>query len=140
MDKISQLLKEKHSSFYGFIIDDFNWFSSNVDKDDGKNKKNQHDDENLKETVDFMIKSHLDKALQNKRKDLNFFPVLYFEGMDTNDVKKRFYNYSDGIILASTQYYNVSDLQHNLNVFSKVFDNKPIRYVIYTTITSSFIE
>ena len=93
----------------------------------------------LKENVDFMVKSHLDKALQNKRKDLNFFPVLYFEGMDTNDVKKRFYNYSDGIILASPEYYNVSDLQHNLNVFSKVFSNKPIKYVIYTTRTSSLL-
>jgi|tagenome__1003787_1003787.scaffolds.fasta_scaffold20983980_2 hypothetical protein len=134
-------LKEKHSSFYGFVIDDFNWFSSNSgDKDKGKNQKDHHDDANLKENVDFMVKSHLDKALQNKRKDLNFFPVLYFEGIDTNDVKKRFYNYSDGIILASPEYYNVSDLQHNLNVFSKVFSNKPIKYVIYTTRTSSFIE
>jgi hypothetical protein len=66
--------------------------------------------------------------------------VLYFEGMDTNDVKKSFYNYSNGIILASSEYYNVTDLQHNLNVFSKVFYNKPIRYVIYTTRTTSFIK
>jgi len=66
--------------------------------------------------------------------------LLYFEGIDTNDVKKRFYNYSDGIILATPEYYNVSDLQHNLNVFSKVFYNKPIRYVIYTTPTTNFIE
>jgi PDZ domain len=135
-------LKEKHSSFYGFVIDDFNWYSSSSveDKDKGKNREDHHDNAKLKENVDFMVKSHLDKALQNKRKDLNFFPVLYFEGMDTNDVKKRFYNYSDGIILASTEYYNVSDLQHNLNLFSKVFPNKPIKYVIYPTRTSSFIE
>jgi hypothetical protein len=131
-------LKDKHSSLYGFVIDDFNWFSS-MDKHDGKNRTNHHD-ANLKENVDFMIKSHLDKALQNKRKDLNFFPVLYFEGMNTNDAKKSFYNYSDGIILASSEFYNVTDLQHNLNVFSKVFYNKPIRYVIYTTRTTSFIE
>ena len=134
-------LKDKHPSLYGFVIDDFNLFSSSsVDEDKGKNRKDHHDDTNLKETVDFMVKSHLDKALQNKRKDLNFFPVLYFEGMNTNDVKRSFYNYSDGIILASKEYYNVSDLQHNLNVFSKVFYNKPIRYVIYTTPTTSFIE
>jgi hypothetical protein len=132
------LLKDKHSSLYGFVIDDFNWFSS-IDEDNGKNRKDHHD-VNLKENVDFMIKSHLDKALQNKRKDLYFFPVLYFEGMDTNDVKKSFYNYSNGIILASSEYYNVTDLQHNLNVFSKVFYNKPIRYVIYTTRTTSFIK
>ena len=131
-------LKDKHSSLYGFVIDDFNWFSS-MDKHDGKNPTNHHD-ANLKENVDFMIKSHLDKALQNKRKDLNFFPVLYFEGMNTNDAKKSFYNYSDGIILASSEFYNVTDLQHNLNVFSKVFYNNPIRYVIYTTRTTSFIS
>ena len=134
-------LKEKHPSFYGFVIDDFNWFSSSsVEEDKSKNQKDHHDDVNLKENAAFMVKSHLDKALQNKRKDLNFFPLLYFEGIDTNDVKKRFYNYSDGIILATPEYYNVSDLQHNLNVFSKVFYNKPIRYVIYTTPTTSFIE
>jgi hypothetical protein len=134
-------LKDKHPSLYGFVIDDFNLFSSSsVDEDKGKKQKDHQDDANLKETVDFMVESHLDKALQNKKKDLNFFPVLYFEGMDTNDVKRSFYNYSDGIILASKEYYNVSDLQHNLNVFSKVFYNKPIRYVIYTTPTTSFIE
>jgi hypothetical protein len=131
-------LKDKHSSLYGFVIDDFNWFSS-MDKDNGKNQKDPHNT-NLKDNVDFMVKSHLDKALQNKRKDLYFFPVLYFEGLDTNDVKKSFYNYSNGIILASSEYYNVTDLQHNLNVFSKVFYNKPIRYVIYTTRTTSFIN
>lgn len=133
-------LKDKHSSLYGFVIDDFNWFSSNGNEDKGKNLKDHHDDSNIKENVNFMVKSHLDKALQNKRKDLNFFPLLYFEGMDTNDVKRSFYNYSDGIILASKEYYNVSDLQHNLNIFSKVFYNKPIRYVIYTATTTSFIE
>jgi hypothetical protein len=115
-------------------------FSSNEDEDKGKNRKDHHDDSNLKENVNFMVKSHLDIALQNKRKDLNFFPLIYFEGMDTNEVKRSFYNYSDGIILASKEYYNVSDLQHNLNIFSKVFYNKPIRYVIYTTPTSSYIE
>lgn len=137
-------LKDKHPSLYGFVIDDFNLFgsssSSSTDKDNSKNRKDHHGDTNLKENVNFMVKSHLIEALQNKRKDLNFFPLLYFEGIDTNDVKKSFYNYSDGIILASKEYYNVSDLQHNLNVFSKVFYNKPIRYVVYTTPTTSFIE
>ncbi|MFL6337670.1 MAG: hypothetical protein ACJ718_00935, partial [Nitrososphaeraceae archaeon] len=31
----------------------------------------------------------------------------------TNDVKRHFYNNTDGIILASTNYYNVTDLDHN---------------------------
>jgi hypothetical protein len=42
--------------------------------------------------------------------------------------------------LASTNYYNVTDLDHNLKVFSKVFNNKPIRYVVYTDRTSNFID
>lgn len=130
-------LKDNHPSLDGFIIDDFNWFGTEEVEEEDNN--NEHQEANLKENVDFMIKSDLDKALQNKRKDLNFFPVL-FEGIDTNNVKRNYFNYSDGIILASSQYYNVTDLQHNLGIFSKVFDNKPIRYVIYTARTSSFIE
>jgi hypothetical protein len=42
--------------------------------------------------------------------------------------------------LASTNYYNVTDLDHNLKVFSKVFNNKPIRYVVYTDRTSNYID
>jgi PDZ domain len=42
--------------------------------------------------------------------------------------------------LASTNYYNVTDLDHNLKVLSKVFNNKPIRYVVYTDRTSNFID
>ena len=34
--------------------------------------------------------------------------------------------------MASVNYYNVTDLDQNLKVFSKVFNNKPIRYVVYT--------
>ena len=29
------ILKDRHSSLYGFVIDDFNWFSS-IDEDNGK--------------------------------------------------------------------------------------------------------
>ena len=87
-----------------------------------------------------MLKSKLEEALQKKRKDLHFYPVLYFEGFKTNDVKRHFYNNTDGIVLASTNYYNVTDLDHNLKVFSKVFNDKPIRYVVYSARTSNYID
>ena len=32
--------------------------------------------------------SKLEEALQKKRKDLHFYPILYFEGVKTNDVKR----------------------------------------------------
>ncbi|MFL6404349.1 MAG: PDZ domain-containing protein [Nitrososphaeraceae archaeon] len=148
-------LKTKYpSSLDGFVIDDFNLFNSSVHAN--KVKGNNHDDSRShndahdrnesknkkapKETVTFMLKSKLEEALQKRRKDLHFYPVLYFEGVKTNDVKRHFYNNTDGIILASTNYYNVTDLDHNLKVLSKVFNNKPIRYVVYTDRTSNFID
>jgi PDZ domain len=146
-------LKTKYpSSLDGFVIDDFNLSNNSVhaNKVDGNNHdSNSHNDANdrnknkkkaPKETVNFMLKSKLEEALQKKRTDLHFYPVLYFEGVKTNDVKRHFYNNTDGIVLASTNYYNVTDLDHNLKVFSKVFNNKPIRYVVYTDRTSNYID
>jgi hypothetical protein len=146
-------LKTKYpSSLDGFVIDDFNLSNNSVhaNKVDGNNHdSNSHNDANdrnknkkkaPKETVNFMLKSKLEEALQKKRTDLHFYPVLYFEGVKTNDIKRHFYNNTDGIVLASTNYYNVTDLDHNLKVFSKVFNNKPIRYVVYTDRTSNYID
>jgi PDZ domain len=146
-------LKTKYpSSLDGFVIDDFNLSNNSVhaNKVDGNNHdSNSHNDANdrnknkkkaPKETVNFMLKSKLEEALQKKRTDLHFYPVLYFEGVKTNDVKRHFYNNTDGIVLAITNYYNVTDLDHNLKVFSKVFNNKPIRYVVYTDRTSNYID
>ena len=42
--------------------------------------------------------------------------------------------------MTSTNYYNVTELDHNLKVFSQVFNNKPIRYVVYTAKTSNYID
>jgi PDZ domain len=120
-------LKMKHRSFDGFSIDDFNWISS---RKDTKFRKN----------VDFMIHSQLSKALAEKRVNVHFYPVVYFEGFGTNKAKKFYYNYMDGLILASTDYYNVTSLEHNLKTFSKLFPYKPIRYVVYSTATSSYIK
>jgi PDZ domain len=147
-------LKAKYpSSLDGFVIDDFNLFNDSVHankvKGNNHHDSHSHNDANdwnenkkkaPKETVTFMLKSKLEEALQKKRKDLHFYPVLYFEGIKTNDVKRHYYNNTDGIVLASTNYYNVTELAHNLKVFSKVFNNKPIRYVIYTDRTSNFID
>ncbi|HZA07438.1 MAG TPA: PDZ domain-containing protein [Nitrososphaeraceae archaeon] len=143
-------LKTRHpSSLDGFVIDDFNFFNNFVHttkQNNNHNNKKNHDDVNNnaikfpKENVSFMIKSNLEEALQKKRQDLHFYPLLYFEGIKTNDVKRHYYNNTDGIILASTDYYNVTELAHNLNVFSKVFNNKPIRYVVYTARTSTYIN
>lgn len=145
------LLKTKYpSSLDGFVIDDFNLSNDSAHANKGKgNNENSHNhakdgnNENNrvpKENVNFMLKSKLEEALQKKRKDLHFYPVLYFEGFKTNDVKRHYYNNSDGIVLASTNYYNVTDLAHNLKVFSKVFNDKPIRYVVYTARTSNYID
>src|SRR5919202_1032886 len=146
-------LKTKYpASLDGFVIDDFNLFNNSVhankDVEENNHDSNSHNDANdrnenkkaPKETVNFMLKSKLEEALQKKRKDLYFYPVLYFEGIKTNDVKRHYYNSSDGIVLASVNYYNVTDLHQNLKVFSKVFHDKPIRYVIYTDRTSNFID
>ena len=143
-------LKTRHpSSLDGFVIDDFNFFNNGIHtnkQNNNDNNKNHHHDANNnaikfpKENVSFMIKSNLEEALQKKRRDLHFYPLLYFEGIKTNDVKRHYYNNTDGIILASTDYYNVTELAHNLNVFSKVFNNKPIRYVVYTARTSAYIN
>ena len=115
------LLKTKYpSSLDGFVIDDFNLSNDSAHANKGKgNNENSHNhakdgnNENNrvpKENVNFMLKSKLEEALQKKRKDLHFYPVLYFEGFKTNDVKRHYYNNSDGIVLASTNYYNVTDL------------------------------
>src|SRR5215472_16671119 len=139
------LLKTKYpSSLDGFVIDDFNLSNDSAHANKGKENNHAHDGNNEnrvpKENVNFMLKSKLEEALQKKRKDLHFYPVLYFEGFKTNDVKRHYYNNTDGIVLASTNYYNVTDLAHNLKVFSKVFNDKPIRYVVYTTRTSNYID
>ena len=114
-----------------------------IHSNNGNNHAKDSNDENNKtpkENVNFMLKSKLDEALEKKRKDLHFYPVLYFEGFKTNDVKRNYYNYADGIVLASSNYYNVTELAHNLKVFSKVFDDKPIKYVVYTAKTSNYID
>jgi hypothetical protein len=121
-------LKDNHSSFEGFAIDDFNWI----------NTKSSHN--KFRNNVDYMVHSHLSKALEKKKKDVHFYPVIYFEGFKTNTAKRYYTNFADGLILASTDYYNVTTLEHDLKIFSKVFNDIPIRYVVYTTPTSTYFK
>jgi hypothetical protein len=151
-------LKARHSSFDGFVIDDFNWYGpeiqGNDEKDDDEegdggldddstdNQDNNNEEENdIKYNVNFMLESNLKEALEKKSKDLHFYPLIYIEGTKTNTVKNEFYNLTDGIVLASTDFYNITKLEHNLDVFGKVFSNnsKTIRYLIYTAPTSNFL-
>jgi hypothetical protein len=153
-------LKEKHSSLDGFVLDDFNWYGPEIQEDeeneddgednsnsDSTNDENQDsnydsDDDNLLYNINYMVESNLREALEKKRNDLHFYPLIYIEGIKTNTAKREFYNLTDGIVLASTDFYNITKLEHNLNVFGKVFgnDNKTIRYLIYTAPTSTFIS
>lgn len=150
-------LKGRHSSLDGFVLDDFNWYgpeiqendekeddeedsdSVDVERDDNQDDNNEEDD--VQYNVNFMLESGLREALEKKREDLHFYPLIYIEGIKTNTAKREFYNLTDGIVLASVDFYNITKLEHNLDVFGKVFGNnsKTIRYLIYTAPTSNFL-
>lgn len=138
-------LKERHPSLDGFVIDDFNWYE--VEDDENEENGNRNDDKDdddgnndIRYNVNFMVESDLRKALEKKRDDLHFYPLIYIEGAKTNTVKRQYYNLTDGIVLASVDFYNITKLEHNIDVFGKVFgrDNKTIRYLIYTAPTSNY--
>ena len=119
-------LKQKHpSSFEGFTIDDFNWIST-------------RDDTKFENNIDFMEYSNLLDALQHKSEEVKFFPTVYFEGKKTDVVVNEFLNYVDGIVAVSGCYYNVSALEPQLHLFGELFGNKPIKYVVYPTITHNY--
>jgi hypothetical protein len=119
-------LEESHpNSFEGFTIDDFNWIST-------------RNDTKFEYNIDFMEYSNLIDALKNKREDVKFFPTVYFEGKRTDVVMNEFLNHVDGIIAVSGCYYNVSALEPQLHLFGEFFDNKPMKYVVYPTITHNY--
>ena len=119
-------LKQRHpNSFEGFTIDDFNWISTR------NNTKFEYN-------IDFMEYSNLIDALQHKRKDVKFFPTVYFEGQKTDVVVNNFLNHVDGIIAVSGCYYNVSALEPQLQYFGELVDDKPIKYIVYPTITHNY--
>ena len=118
-------LKDKHRSFKGFTIDDFNWISTRNDTRFWKN-------------IDYMKYSDLSKALYEKREDVQFYPVIYFEGEGTNTVISEYSKFIDGVILATACYYNITNLEKDLLTFARIFDNEPIRYVVYPTTTYNY--
>jgi hypothetical protein len=119
-------LKSRHpTSFSGFAIDDFNWIST---RNDTKFRRN----------IDFMIDSNLTDALMDKRSDVKFCPVVYFEGLGNQVVADEYAKYIDTLVWVSASYYNVSALETNLSMFKEMFPGKPTRYIVYPTITYNY--
>ena len=116
--------KKFPESFEGFTIDDFNWIST-------------RNDTKFKNNIDFMKHSKLIKALEDKDKDVKFYPTIYFEGRGTDIVATKYDDFTDGFIVASGCYYNVSTLKKELTIFTEIFE-KSIKYVIYPTITYNY--
>ena len=81
--------------------------------------------------------SKLIKALEDKDKDVKFYPTIYFQGKRTDKVANKYNDYIDGLIVASGCYYNVSTLKKEFTIFREIFE-KPIRYVVYPTITYNY--
>ncbi len=120
----NSLEKKYPKSFEGFTIDDFNWIST---KEATKFKNN----------IDFMKYSKLIKALENKDKDVKFYPTIYFQGRKTDKIATKYNDYIDELIVASGCYYNVSTLKKEFTIFKEIFE-KPIKYVVYPTITYNY--
>jgi hypothetical protein len=118
------LEKKYPKSFEGFTIDDFNW-------------KSTRNDTKFELNIDFMEYSKLVKALKDKDKDVKFYPTIYFEGKRNDKVFNKYNEFTDGFIVASGCYYNVSTLQKELTLFKEIFE-KPIKYIVYPTITYNY--
>jgi hypothetical protein len=119
------LEKKYPKSFEGFTIDDFNWESTKLET-------------KFKWNINFMEYSNLTKALEDKDKNIKFYPTIYFEGWLTDKVATKYNDdFTDGFVVASGCYYNVSTLKKELTVFKEIFE-KPIRYVVYPTITYNY--
>ena len=116
--------KKYPKSFEGFTIDDFNWIST-------------RNDTKFENNIDYMKYSKLIKALEDKDKDVKFYPTIYFEGIKTDIVATKYDDFTDGFIVASGCYYNVSTLKKELTLFREIFE-KSIRYVVYPTITYNY--
>jgi hypothetical protein len=118
------LEKKYPKSFEGFTIDDFNW-------------KSTREETKFELNIDFMEYSKLIKALEDKDKDVKFYPTIYFQGKRTDKVANKYNDFTDGFIVASGCYYNVSTLKKEFTIFKEIFE-KPIKYVVYPTITYNY--
>jgi len=113
-------LAEKHTSFLGFAIDDFN---AVVDI------RRVY----LMNNMDLMELSNFSSALSYKRDDVQFYPVMYVETGEFETLKKEYDKYYKAVILVSTLYSNISHLGNDLTNLSKNLDNKPIKFIVYPT-------
>lgn len=120
----NSLERKYPNSFQGFTIDDFNWIST-------------RNDTKFVNNIDFMEHSNLRKALDNKDKDIKFYPTTYFEGIGTEKISAKYDNFIEGLVVASGCYYDISILEKELILFSEIFE-KPIKYVVYPTITYNY--
>jgi hypothetical protein len=114
-------LKEKHRSFQGFAIDDFNAIE--------KIRRYY-----IRNNINYFTSANLSNVLHYyKNKDVQFYPVIYLETGALETIIKEYNKFMAGAILASTSYYNVSQLEDHIVAFSKMFENKPIKYIVFTT-------
>src|SRR5918911_678936 len=114
-------VKEKHRSFQGFAIDDFNAIEK-IRRYYIRNNINYFNSLNLSNVLHYY-----------KNNDVQFYPVIYLETGALETIMKEYKRFMTGAILASTSYYNVSQLENRLVAFSKMFENKPIKYIVFTT-------
>jgi hypothetical protein len=111
-------LREKHSSFLGFAVDDFNAIV------DIRRIRSMN-------SMDLIGLSNFSSAIAYKRDDVQFYPVMYVETGEFETLKEKYDKYITGIILVSTLYQNVSHLEQDFSKFSKMFENKQIKYIVY---------
>jgi hypothetical protein len=118
-------LKQLHtSSFLGFAVDDFNA----IDR-----IRRLHVTNNMY----FMASSNLSAALYNKRTDVHFYPVMYLQTGGFETLKKYYDKFISGIILSSTSpisyspHYDLTPLNDSMKALSQMFENKPLKYIIY---------
>lgn len=115
-------LKESHPSFSGFVMDDFNVL------DEIRRVY-------LLNTMDRMDLSKFTDALSLKRRDVQFYPVMYLENGEFETLKKNYDKYMTGLILVSSLYKNITYLESDLARFSEMFSDKPLKYIVYITKT-----
>jgi hypothetical protein len=115
-------LKERHpTSFLGFALDDFNSINA---------IRRLY----VMNNMYLMASSNFSGALDYKRKDVEFYPVMYLETGGFETLKRNYDKFLAGIILVNTlssSNYNVSQLGKNVTALSKMFVFKPLEYIVY---------
>jgi hypothetical protein len=115
-------LKERHpSSFLGFAVDDFNSITA---------IRRLY----VMNNVYLMASSNFTGALNYKRNDVQFYPVMYLETGGFESLKRNYDKFLSSIILVNTltsSNYDVAQLAKNVTALSKMFEFKSLKYVVY---------